>query len=157
MFFVNDNQDNRHAYIRGQLNEKTASVAIILASVDFEWTLRRAILALGKSSTLRIRENVLSNLKGGYDGYKKAWKSEVQPRIGIRIDQAVKKWSRLHGKSSAEKIRGSIVHGARVPISVSRARLHVENWLSSSKALDELCKKLERKSLFQRIIRYKAR
>jgi hypothetical protein len=157
MFFVNDNQEARHGFIRKHLTEESASIAIILASIDFEWTLRRAILALGKNPTKCIRKNVLANLPGGYDGYKQAWRAEVQPRIGIRIDQVVRKWSKLHGKNSAEKTRGSIVHGACVPITIARARNHVENWLCASRALEELAIKIERKSLFQRIIRYKPR
>jgi hypothetical protein len=157
MFFINDNQNERHAYILDLLKDKTASVSIILASIDFEWTLRRAILAMGSSSTKVIRTKVLASVKGGYDGYKEAWRVEVEPRIGFRIDQVIKNWSSLHGENGAAKIRGSIVHGANVPISVERARSHVNNWLKASNILEQLAKDKEGKSLFRRIVRYKAR
>jgi hypothetical protein len=157
MFFVSDNQDERHTFIHELLIEKTASVAIILASIDFEWTLRRAILAMGRSSTKDIRLKVLASKKGGYNGYKEAWCDEVEPRIGMRIDQAIRNWSSLHGKNGAAKIRGSIVHGASVPISVARATTHVENWLLASRDLEKLALAREGKSLFRRIVRYNAR
>lgn len=157
MFFVDDNQDERHEFVQKLLIERTASVAIILASIDFEWTLRRAILAMGISSTKDIRLKVLANLSGGYDGYKMAWRDEVQPRIGMRIDQAIMNWSSLHGKEGAAKIRGAILHGASVPISVARATTHVENWLSASRDLEKLALEREGRSLFRRIVRYNAR
>lgn len=156
MFFVNDTQDLRHIFIRKHLAKETASIAIILASIDFEWTLRRAILALGRSSTKEIRHK-LEATRGGYEDYKRLWKDEAQPRVGVGIDNVVGNWSKLHGKGSASEARGRIVHGASVPISVERARFHVENLISASRALEAFTIQSEGKSLFQRIVRIKSR
>jgi hypothetical protein len=54
-------------------------------------------------------------------------------------------------------IRGAIVHGANVPIEASEAKIHVENWLAASAALEKLAIQKEGKSLFRRIVRYKPR
>jgi hypothetical protein len=156
MFFVDDNQDSRHQFIREYLTKKSAAIAIILASIDFEWMLRRAILALGKSETKDIRQK-LRKLNGGYEGYKKMWHEEVQPRVGYSLDRAVKNWSKLHGDRSASAVRGSIVHGASVPISLERATIHVENWLTASKMLEKFALEREGLSLFLRIVRFKSR
>ena len=157
MFYVNDKQQERHDFVLSHLTEQAASIAIILASIDFEWTLRRAILAMGKSPTKVIRKSAFVTLQGGYMAYKDLWRAEVQPRTGLRIDQAITNWSSLCGSNGAASVRGSIVHGASVPITVDRARVHVENWLSASRALEKLALKIERRSLFRRIVRRKAR
>jgi hypothetical protein len=157
MFFVNDNQKVRHQFVLHHLNEETASIAVILACIDFEWTLRRAILLFGKSPTKVIRSQTFQKMKGGYDGYKKAWADEVQPRLKLRIDEVIRNWSHLHGKRGVEKIRGAIVHGASVPISVETARVHVENLLAASKVLENLAVGKAGGSLFRRIVRFKNR
>lgn len=156
MFFVDDNQESRHLFIRNHLSKETASIAMILASIDFEWTLRRAILSLGRSPTKEIREK-LKRLNGGYEKYKTLWNGEVYPRIGLGLDKVVRNWSKLHGKGSASEARGAIVHGASVPVSVERATIHVQNWLAGSRMIESLALKHGGASLFRRIVRFKSR
>jgi len=77
MFFVQDTLIQRHRKIRSFL--KTESViAVLLGAADFEWTVRRAIIALGHSPNVDIREHTLLGCHG-LDAYKAAWKEEVQP------------------------------------------------------------------------------
>jgi hypothetical protein len=156
MFFVNDDQKARHQFIRRHLSERTASIAVILASIDFEWMLRRAILGLGSSSTKNIHAR-LGKIQGGYRGYKEIWKSEVQKRLGVPVDKAISNWSRISGENGAAKTRGAIVHGASVPISLERATLCVDEFLFASRKLEVLSLKFEGRSLFCRIVRRKAR
>lgn len=55
MFFVNDTQEHRHKFIRSFLKKDTAPIAVLLAAIDFEWTVKRAILAFGTSPTKDLR------------------------------------------------------------------------------------------------------
>lgn len=54
MFHVNDSISERQAQIRSL----APRVGIFLAAADFEWTLRRAILALGQCPTTSIRKEL---------------------------------------------------------------------------------------------------
>jgi hypothetical protein len=52
---VSDTQENRHAQIRRLLVDQKAVIAVLLAAADVEWTIRRAIIALGTSPTAYLR------------------------------------------------------------------------------------------------------
>ena len=54
MFLVADNRNDRDLLIKSYFDAEPA-ISILLAAADFEWTVRRAILALGKSPTKHIR------------------------------------------------------------------------------------------------------
>jgi len=77
MFLV----ENSGAAERRAIVEKHAEmdpvVGFLVAMVDFEWTLRRTILALGKRPTQEIRKCILSKCSG-VDGYKDAWKEVIE-------------------------------------------------------------------------------
>lgn len=59
----------------------------------------------------------------------------------------------LHGKKGVERIRGALVHGVAVPISVARTRNHVENPLAAPKAAEDFAVEKGGGSLFCRILR----
>ena len=80
MFLVSDKLDGRRAKIRGFL-EKEPAIAVLLAAADFEWTIRRAILLLGKDSTTEIRDTDLHRV-AGLARYERAWESQVQANHG---------------------------------------------------------------------------
>ena len=56
MFLINDTMEERHQTIRSFLSSDPM-IAVILAAADFEWTVRRAILALGTLPTKEIRKH----------------------------------------------------------------------------------------------------
>ena len=57
MFFVGDTLAGRHNEIsRRFINSKDVMIAVFLAAADFEWTVRRAIIALGHGANRQIRE-----------------------------------------------------------------------------------------------------
>jgi hypothetical protein len=112
MFFVSDTQQRRHGAIRGFLREETATIGLILAAVDFEWTVRRAILALGVSPTKEIKHKFSESRVAGPDGYKRLWKEEPNRYTGRPITSVVKQWSKLVEKpNGAFALRNRIVHG----------------------------------------------
>ena len=153
MFFVTDSQTQRHSRIRSFLNDDSATIAVILAAIDFEWSIRRAILALGSSPTKHIREVVFEQFHGGYDNYGKVWKQEVTVWLGQSLVQVIPHWSRLADKRhGAARLRGQIVHGARVSVSEDYAKPRVEDWLKASFLLETLANQHET-SLYKRIVR----
>lgn len=156
MFIVSDTQNERHRLIRSFLTPDRASIAVILAAVDFEWTMRRAILAFGTRPTKVIREEVFSKFYGGYEHYKDAWNAEVRPRMQLTVSEAIPHWSRLtDSKKGAVRLRGQIVHGSQVSVSTKYATPRVEDWLLASKLLEDMAQK-HGKSLYRRIVRLKS-
>lgn len=153
MFFVSDSQAIRHDRIRSFVTDESSAIAVILAAIDFEWSMRRAILALGTNPTKHIREVVFAEFNGGYQNYAEAWKNEVSIWLGQSLAQTIPHWSRLASKKDgAVRLRGQIVHGAQVAVSADYARPRVEDWLHASALLEVLAHQ-HNTSLYKRIVR----
>jgi hypothetical protein len=106
MFLVQDTHTEREEKLKMIISEDP-SLGALLAVVYFEWTVRRAIIALGKSPNVEIREN-LHRSRGGLDGYKKVWKHELSSKLGKRLPEVVTGWENLR---RAFKLRNNLVHG----------------------------------------------
>ncbi|MGI0489038.1 hypothetical protein ACN4EK_26815 [Pantanalinema rosaneae CENA516] len=106
MFLVNDSSSSRENRIKQFLAEDPA-LSALLAVIHFEWTVRRAIIALGTSPNVMVREK-LRNCHG-LDRYKEAWRDEVYPNIQLRLPEVVRNWDGL-GRSF--RLRHRLVHGA---------------------------------------------
>jgi hypothetical protein len=74
VFLATDSKPRRENKVRRYL-DSDPGMALLLAAVNFEWTVCRAVLFLSKSpnSALRHRMGAYYSL----DGYKKLWKLEV--------------------------------------------------------------------------------
>lgn len=96
MFKIYETRENREELMKKILSEDPC-VALVIAFIDFEWTVRRCILALGKSVTKDIRAKFSRELPikfyrndestkfdsnnmfiSGLQGYKKLWNAEVK-------------------------------------------------------------------------------
>lgn len=152
MFFVNDTQENRHKFIEGFLNEETLPIAVLLAAVDFEWTLRRAILALGMSPTKHIHEVVLNRVSGLWT-YSKKWDAEVKARLHLSLQDVVPDWD---GLVNAFRLRGELVHGASGTVKSETGKTVVDRVLAASKALETYAIQHDN-TLYRRIDRRKPR
>ncbi len=106
MFLVQDSSESREARIKSFLAEDP-SLSALLAVVHFEWTVRRAIIALGTSPNVVIR----TKLKKchGLDRYKEVWKAEVSPNVQESLPEVVENWE---GLCRAFRPRHRLVHGA---------------------------------------------
>jgi len=131
MFFVNDTQTQRHKKIRSFLKTEPM-IAVLLSAADFEWTVRRAILALGKSPNVDIRESTLRKCSGLF-AYEKAWKKEVQPGQLVDLSTVISDWE--YFKERAFPLRHKIIHGDLGTVSVDYATERVEAILNASRAL----------------------
>lgn len=107
MFLVSDTSVAREARIRSFLAEDP-SLAALLAVVNVEWTLRRAIVALGTSPNVVVREQLRQC--HGHEKYRDVWRDEVKPRTGLGLPQVLSHWD---GLKRAFKVRHVLVHGVR--------------------------------------------
>lgn len=107
MFLVHENPDEREQRIRDFLvSDLDAAIAVILSAVQFEWAVRRAIIALGSSPNKKLRQQLSQCY--GLDKYKDMWKSEVYPKHHARLTQVVENWQDLR---DAFNLRDRLVHG----------------------------------------------
>ena len=79
MFDLNDTRGKRRRVILGEA-QIDAQCGVVLAAMDFEWTCRRAILALSKKPTVELYEKYIGDYSG-FKGLANAWNSEVLPAV----------------------------------------------------------------------------
>ena len=144
MFLVKDSISERHRKIRSM----NPFAGVILAAADFEWTVRRAILALGTQPTKVIRESL--GQASGLDKYKKVWADEVFPRTGKRLPDVIPGWDFF--KKDAYKLRHRLVHGAKGTVGEDFARERQECILAASRALNDFAQE-QGEPLYGRAIR----
>jgi hypothetical protein len=105
VFLVQDSSLSRENQIK-QFLEENPSLSALLSVIHFEWTARRAIIALGTSPNVVVRAK-LENCHG-LDRYKDVWKDEVFPKVQLRFPEVVKNWD---GLGRAFRLRHRLVHG----------------------------------------------
>jgi hypothetical protein len=133
MFLVGDDSPAREARIRAFLSTEPA-IAVILSAVHFEWTVRRAVLALGRSPNVAIRAQMLRC--HGLDQYKDLWRAEVVAgRRAPGLAQVVRRWPELR---RAFALRHRLVHGA-LSCTTDHAAPRVEIMLAAAANVRSFC------------------
>jgi len=127
-FMVGDSRHARHARIRGFFAAGEPVSAVILAASDFEWTVRRAVLAMGTSPNADIRASVLARCSG-LDKYRDAWKAEVKQRFGKGLPEVIVDWE---GFKKAFELRHQLVHGVTGTTGLNYATARVDSVLKAS-------------------------
>ena len=130
MFFVSDTLHGRQGLIRSYTG-KQAALGTLLSVVDFEWTVRRAIISLGYLPTKDVRTDI--EKCSGAAAYKDKWKKHVSPRFGLSLDSVVPDWLAL--KDGAFSMRHKIAHGAQVNPKEAEAIEKRDIALQSSEAI----------------------
>jgi hypothetical protein len=131
MFTYKETVQKRREKIEGFLTKDLSAVAVIMAAANFEWTLRRAILALGKKPTAILRKKIekTSNI----NRYKDLWKEEVVE--GVKgLPAVIPEWADLR---ESYKIRNELVHGNKGTTGLGYARKRVDVFLSAAEALNQ--------------------
>ena len=131
MFLVSDTIQGRHEKIRSFLDKEPA-IAVLLAAADFEWTVRRAILACGRSPMKELREEALRKCHGPLK-YAECWKKEVTPRFRKELGDIIRDWEFFH--KNAYQLRNNLVHGVQGAVGRNFAHKHVESIIAASKAI----------------------
>ncbi len=155
MFFVRETRAARTEKILSFVDNQTA-IAVLLATMDFEWSCRRVILALGKSPTkqLKSKEGFLGS-SIGLDSYKKAWNNEVYPITGDRLHEVIPDWEFFYKK--AYPLRHRLIHGVIGSIDRSYALPRINSILKASEALADYANNHGTPIFGRRIDRRKAR
>ncbi len=107
MFFVLDTQRDKERKIKKYLNREPM-IAVLLAAVNFEWTVGRCVLFLSKSPNVELRKRLSKCY--GLDYYKVFWKDELithDPSIPP-LAKIVKNWSSFQ---DAFVLRHRLIHG----------------------------------------------
>jgi len=154
MFLINDSIQVRHKKIRSFLADEP-TIAVLLAVTDFEWTVRRAILALGRSNTSALNYRFKTENTAGPDRLKEIWKDEVKPRFGEDLTAVVPRWQTL--KEKAIILRNKLIHGLQGTTGKSYAQRMVEVILSASTAVTEYAEAKGERIYGRKIIRLKNR
>ena len=76
MFLAGDRVERREQRVRGYLSSDPG-VSLLLAAVNFEWTVSRAVIFLSASPTTPLRKKMSQYYSP--DAYKVLWKAEVCP------------------------------------------------------------------------------
>ncbi|MBD2057799.1 hypothetical protein H6F88_17530 [Oculatella sp. FACHB-28] len=132
MFLVKDTSSTREERIKQFLADEPA-LAALLAVIHFEWTIRRAIIALGTSPNVVVRQKL--ERCHGHQAYKDLWKEEVALIHQAYLPTVVKNWQGLH---RAFKLRHTIVHGAN-SCSSEHAAKRVEWAMAAAQDVREFC------------------
>ena len=149
MFLVQGTRPERSDKIRS-LMDIDINVAVIIAAADFEWTCRRCILALGKSPTKYIREELLAGAT--FSKYPGIWDKEVYPMVGEHINEVLTTFRFDRTTNDAFKLRNKLVHGESGPVSFNYGREKAEEILLASEELSNFAMK-KHEPIYGRMIR----
>ena len=108
MFKVKDPLDVREQRIRALLNTEP-QLAVVLACVNLEWLIRRAVVSLSPKTNREVRDIMKRHRPSGLQGYKEIWKELVSsqgehPSLAL----VVSNWENL---LSAAHLRNKLMHG----------------------------------------------
>ena len=140
-------------------------VGFLLSVINFEWTLRRTILALGKRPTKVIRTELLGKCSG-IDAYKLAWKEvqagcvNVPSLVDFFSGNGIPIWNgdtKDHpGIVQAFKLRNKLVHGCEGAPGDAYLKPYVKLMLDASDELAFLASAYDA-DIDRRIVRTKMR
>ena len=136
MFLASDRAQDRERKIRAFM-AREPSITLVLAAVNFEWTVSRAVLFLSKTPNTALREKMIKFHSP--DKYKVLWAEEVAKAHGnISLAQLVRNWSKV---IDGFRARNVLVHG-RDRYTVNMATPHVEALLVGAQYVDSYCESI---------------
>jgi hypothetical protein len=109
------------------------SIALLLAAVNFEWTISRAVLFLSTTKNTALRQKLRDYYSP--DKYKELWKEEVVPHGHLSLAKLVRNWSSVLKGFDARNV---IVHG-KDRYTKNMATPHVEALLEGARFVDTYC------------------
>ena len=134
MFLATDTVEVRDRKVR-QLLHSEPSLSLIVAAVNFEWTVCRAIMFLSPlpNTTLRAKMAEYYSLPG----YKDLWREEVAKTRHTRtLPSLISNWSKV---CAALVARNRLVHG-RDRYTRNMASPHIDALLEGVNQIDIFCK-----------------
>jgi hypothetical protein len=132
MFLAQSPFATRERNIRSYLGSEP-SIALVLAAVNFEWTVSRAVLFLSKTKNSDLRKKMRSY--HSLEHYKKLWKEEAQPNGTPSLVTIVQNWFEINKGFEA---RGVLVHG-KDRFTANMARPHLTQLLKGAEFVENYC------------------
>lgn len=134
MFLASDNAGRREQKVRNYLCREPG-ISLLLAAVNFEWTVSRAVLFLSRTRNVDLRQQMAKYYS--LDRYKDLWHAEAMPTGNHRrLPEIVRNWSAVQ---KAFEARNVLVHGKN-RYTRNMARPHVEALLKAVGDVDDYCK-----------------
>ncbi len=148
MFLVSDGTRKNRKTMILKLAAKDKAVGLLLSVVDFEWTIRRVILKLSRTSTKSVRAKLATC--HGVDEYKRIWReclvADKSCPVLDSITDVINGRDNSKGKMRpwdallvAFKARHLLVHGVNGFIKDSEAEQHMLNVLTATDMLASFC------------------
>jgi hypothetical protein len=133
MFLANDSKEHRESKVRRFLTTEPG-ISLLLAAVNFEWTVCRAVLFLSKRPNSELRRLMTSYYS--LDAYKELWRSEIVAGSNFNpLAVLVRNWSSVREAFNA---RNRLVHG-RDRYTKNMATPHIEALLRATRYVDDYC------------------
>jgi len=133
MFLASDHVDHRENKIRSFISSEPG-VALLLAAVNVEWTISRAVLFLSTTENVVLRKKLRNYYSP--DKYKELWKEEVTPNGHLSLCQLVRNWSSVRKGFEARNV---LVHG-KGRFTRNMAIPHIEALLEGAGYVDKYCR-----------------
>lgn len=133
MFLASDRVKHREQKVRRFLSSEPG-IALLLAAVNFEWTVCRAVLFLSQTPNADLRAKMRDYYSP--EKYKELWREEVissGPLLGLA--ELVRNWSAV---LNAFRARNVLVHG-KDRFTRNMATPHVDALLKGVRFIDEYC------------------
>lgn len=136
LFLASETKQQREIRVRRFL-ATDPSIALMLAAVNFEWTVCRAVLFLSRRPNSELR--AVMEKYYSLDKYKDLWKLEVvAERRCDRLSVVVENWFSV---TKAFEERNRLVHG-KDRCTMKMATPHVDALLQGVSFIDEYCESL---------------
>src|SRR5260221_12340099 len=133
MFLANDSKEHRESKVRRFLRTDPG-ISLLLAAVNFECTVCRAVLFLSKRPNSELRLLMASYYS--LDAYKELWTSEIVAGSNFNpLAVVVRNWSSVREAFNA---RNRLVHG-RDRYTKNMAAPHIEALLRATGYVDDYC------------------
>lgn len=134
MFLASANVRRREQKVRGYLHSEPG-ISLLLAAVNFEWTVSRVVLFLSHTPNSVLRKEMAKYYSP--EGYKDLWGAQVMVTGNHqRLPEVVRNW---HEVRKAFEARNVLVHG-KDRYTRNMAMPHVEALLGAVRYLDDYCK-----------------
>ena len=133
MFLASDRIEHRERKVR-RFMRSDPGVSLLLAAVNFEWTVCRAVMFLSKTPNSQLRQRMADYYSPSK--YKELWKSEVLSAGPFApLAEIVQNWAAVR---KAFHARNRLVHG-RDRYTMNMATPHVEALLKGAAYVDRYC------------------
>jgi len=133
VFLASESAGRREHKVRSYLRSEPG-ISLLLAAVNFEWTVSRAVLCLSRTPNAELRRKMAKYYS--LDGCKDLWRAEVMPRGDQRpLPEIVQNW---HDARKAFEARNVLVHG-KGRYTRNMATPHVEALLKAVGYVDAYC------------------